>query len=514
MSRTFLVAQREFLENLRTRGFWIGILMLPIMLAMVAAIPLVVESTREVKRFSVLDRSGWLLPVIQQQIEAQDFAYFLENIRDYAAVERLPRAFSELNGVVIGLSEEQIHALAFRTMTTLQFSADYDHVQLPEGALDFLDQYGVQMANWWHSLNPEDRALYSPRISSNRFQLIPQETTDPVELNRQIQEDRLFAYFIIGEHPVEGSTGSRYVSNNLTDRDLLNWFGEIVSRHIRKERLRQEDLTAEAAAWINEPLEFEGVQISGTGIEEQVRTQDVVRQWTPVAFVYLLWISVLINTQMLLTNTIEEKSNKLIEVLLSSLSPLQLMTGKIVGIAATGLSIILAWSMMGVAFFVVLPDLVGLQLPVDIVAFAGEFRFLGSFVIYFLLGYLLYAAILVGLGSICSNLKEAQNLLLPVQLVQMVPIFVMVPVGRDPNGSLAQVLSYFPPLTPFVMMNRAAGPPSLTEYAVTTVLMIVSIAAALWLAAKVFRIGILLSGKPPSVMEVLRWFRAPVTNPA
>ena len=94
----------------------------------------------------------------------------------------------------------------------------------------------------------------------------------------------------------------------------------------------------------------------------------------------------------------------------------------------------------------------------------------------------------------------------------MLPILLMVPIGRDPNGTLAQVLSYIPPLTPFVMMNRAAAPPSTFEYLSTTILLIISIILALWVAAKIFRIGILLTGKPPGAMEILRWLKAPVSQ--
>ena len=84
----------------------------------------------------------------------------------------------------------------------------------------------------------------------------------------------------------------------------------------------------------------------------------------------------------------------------------------------------------------------------------------------------------MGLGSVCNNLKEAQNLMLPVQLVQMLPILLMVPAAR-PNGTLAQILGYIPPLTPFVMMNRAAGPPNSTEYIVTTILLVASVPGCL-----------------------------------
>ncbi|MEX0942380.1 MAG: ABC transporter permease [Pseudomonadales bacterium] len=418
MKRAFLVAAREFMENIRTKGFWIGIMMLPLMLVMIATVPLLVEGTREAKRFTVIDRSGWLLPRVMNEVST----------------------------------------------------------------------------------------------NAARFEYVDPASIDPGDLNALVSAGDLFAYFIIGPDPVKSSDGSRYVSNNLTDRDLVTWLGGLVNQEVRRERLRQENLDVAIAEWLSEPITFVGVQISKEGTEEQVRTKDVVRQWTPVVFVYLLWISILINTQMLLTNTIEEKSNKLIEVLLSSISPIALMAGKIMGIAGTGLAVIGAWALMAFGFFVVLPGLLDISLPFDVSSVISDPWFLTSFLVYFILGYLLYAALLVGLGSICNNLKEAQNLMLPIQLVQMIPIFVMIPIGKDPGGTLAQVLSYVPPLTPFVMMNRAAAPPTTMEYVTTTILLLVSIAAALWFAAKIFRIGILLTGKPPGLMEVLRWLRAPVSN--
>jgi len=86
----------------------------------------------------------------------------------------------------------------------------------------------------------------------------------------------------------------------------------------------------------------------------------------------------------------------------------------------------------------------------------------------------------------------------------------MIPIAKDPNGTLAHILSYVPPFTPFVMMNRAATMPTLAEYVITTVLMLISILGALWMAVKVFRIGVLLTGKPPNVREILKWLKAPI----
>ena len=505
MNRALLVAQREFLENIRTKGFWIGILMMPIMLCLIGIIPLIVESTREVKKFVVIDNSGWLLERLIKEIEATDFAYYLAE--PISKKTRTP--LDTLKTLVTDLSDVQIQSIS-RHLTNLESDNEISELQLPDSLINHINENRVDIERWWRSLSADEKAGLSARISLNSFRLVRETDTALDSLNEAIQSKSLFAYFIIGEDPIKHSKGARYVSNNLTDRDLLNWFSGFVSSQIRKLRLQQENLDRETASWINQSIVFDGMQISDDGSTKKVDSQDVVRQWAPVVFVYLLWISILINTQLLLTNTIEEKSNKLIEVLLSSISPIVLMAGKILGIAATGLTIILSWALMIFSFFILIPQALGTELPINLAEVAVDPWFLGSFLVYYLLGYLLYAALLVGIGSVCSNLKEAQNLLLPVQLVQILPILLMVPIGRDPNGALAQTLSYIPPLTPFVMMNRAAGPPSTTEYAVTTTILVISIMLALWVAAKVFRIGILITGKPPSIKEIIHWIRAPV----
>ena len=135
--------------------------------------------------------------------------------------------------------------------------------------------------------------------------------------------------------------------------------------------------------------------------------------------------------------------------------------------------------------------------------------------VYFVLGYLLYASLLVGIGSVCTNIKDAQSLMMPIMIPMMIPIFAMVPVSQDPNGLFARIMSFIPPFTPFVMMNRSAGPPELWEYAATTLLLIGSIYLTMVGAARVFRIGILMTGKPPKIGETIRWLRVdPAVNPS
>ncbi len=504
MNRMLLIALREFLENVRTKGFWIGLLMMPVVLLLVGIVPLLVESTREAKTYAVIDESGSLLDEVIGEIARRDFHYLLSDFKK-GREDELPAFFATIFPELRALDDSARDGVV--TFLLDQGALDND---LSRRLQTQLQQHRQNIRVWWQTLPAADRARLSDRISGNYFRMI--DTASEVTLDEKIKTETLFAYFVIGADTVKDGSDARYVSNNLTDRDLQTWFSEIVSQLVREKRLLQSDIDAETADWISTPIEFSGVSISEDGAAEAVDNTDIARQWAPVAFVYFLWISVLINTQMLITNTIEEKSNKLVEVLLSSVSPITLMGGKIVGIAVTGLTIVTAWMLMALAFFVGLPALLGVELPIDLSSVLADPWFLLSFIMYFLLGYLLYAALLVGLGSLCNNLKEAQNLIMPVQLIQMVPILLMIPIGRDPNGTLAQILSYVPPLTPFVMMNRAAGPPTSTEYALTTILLIVSIVVAFWLAAKVFRVGILMTGKPPGVKEIFRLLRAPVTR--
>jgi ABC-2 type transport system permease protein len=421
MRKIWLVAQREFMENARTKSFWIGILIFPIILTLAIVVPTLLEKTRDARRFAVVDRSGWVLDAVRPS--------------------------------------------------------------LPERATRFVL---VE-----ESVDPDDPAVEE-------------------RLNEMVRDNELFAYFIIGPEPIEGSTGSQYLSRNLTDDDLRDWFGELVTATVRVRRLEREQIDPAIAEWIQAPLRFEARKVTGTGDAEEVSVQDRVRQFAPIGFVYMLWIAIFTIAQMLLTNTVEEKSNRIIEVLLSSVSPVELMAGKIAGIAQTGLALIGTWV---VAFVVIIkwaPRMLGAPASLDLSIVTRDPVYLASFVAYFLLGYLLFAAILVGIGAVCNTLKEAQNLMGPITILLIVPLMAMFPIGQDPNGTLAKVMSFIPPFTPFVMMNRAAGPPELWEYAATTALLVVSIFLALWAAAKVFRVGVLLTGKPPRIREIIRWIRAPV----
>jgi ABC-2 type transport system permease protein len=194
------------------------------------------------------------------------------------------------------------------------------------------------------------------------------------------------------------------------------------------------------------------------------------------------------------------------EVLLSSVSPSQLMSGKIWGIAATGLTMVLSWVGFALLGVWLAPMIInGFDFP--LMAVVGDPRYLISFVAYFMAGYLLYAAVLVAIGSVCNTLKEAQNLMQPVIIMLIVPLVAMIPIVQEPNGLVAKVMSYIPLFTPFTMMNRAGGPPETYEYVITGILLLATVIFAFKAAGKIFRVGVLMTGKPPKLREIFGWLR-------
>ena len=522
MSKIQLVAQREFLENARTKTFWIGILMFPVILTASILVPRWLEKSKDLRKYAVLDRSGFLLKAVEERADLPDLGKLFKELKARQAKDQsladLPAAVREMGGVLQQVPDDKLDDAARGLAMLLGPSGPPPEIApfIPAGKLEAARRWTQDLRSWYRGLLPAERARYAPGAAMTRFERIsPDLGQEPVtRLNELVDRGELFAYFVINEDPVRSSEGCTYVSKNLTDEDLLRWFSGFATEEVRARRIQQEQISEAVAQRIQATVRFESKKLGKGGKVEDVKNEDTLRQWAPVAFVYLLWVAIFTAAQMLLTNTVEEKSNRLIEVLLSSVSPLQLMAGKVLGIGMTGLAIVGSWVLC--AYFGVRygPGVLGAKVDIDLGAIVADPVFLTLFLVYFLLGYLLYAAILVGLGSVCNSLKEAQNLLQPVMVLLIVPLFAMVPISRDPNGALARFLSYVPLFTPFVMMNRAAGPPTTQEYLVTSVLLLVSVALALWGAAKIFRIGILMTGKPPRLKEILGWLRAPVGSVA
>jgi ABC-2 type transport system permease protein len=222
------------------------------------------------------------------------------------------------------------------------------------------------------------------------------------------------------------------------------------------------------------------------------------QQLIPVIFMMLLWVAVITSSQHLMMSTIEEKSNRVMEVLLSAVSPLQLITGKILGHGGVGMLIVTVYASLGVGLLAVLGQL-GLIDPMSLV-------YLG---VYFFMAYFMIASIMAAVGSAVSDIREANTLVTPVMLVVMIPLVLWMPISQAPNGAFATSVSFIPPAIPFVMILRVTADEAvpLWQIPVTVVWGYACVLGMVWLAAKVFRVGVLMYGKPPSPLQLLKWVR-------
>jgi ABC-2 type transport system permease protein len=530
MSKTLIVAQREYLENLRTKTFWIGIFSLPVLLVLSIFIGRILERSKDVRTYAIVDLSArqWLSQAIESRAATTDLQALARAATDGSEADQDAVRRKVQDWYATLPADHPLRDLERRLAPYVE-SFDPSQVMGGTEAPELPAEAKAEIFRWaMEASRDPERAAALKSIASGialaRYRSVPLaefgiEDLDPDDpgaieqarkrLNEAINADRLFAYFVVPSDPLADGAGE-YVSNNLTDNDLRQWFERHATEVVRKRRIDALEGVSEAEARrLLATFAFREQKVSASGETEVVDKSEKASSFAPVIFVYLLWIAVFTAAQMLLTNTVEEKSNRLIEVLLSSVSPLQLMAGKVIGIAATGLTIVVSWVVTALLATRLMPG-GGMFGGVDIASIAGDPLYLTSFVAYFLAGYLLFAAILVALGSVCNSLKEAQNLMQPVFILLIVPLIAMVFVVQDPNGTVATVLTYVPLYTPFLMMNRAGGPPPAWEYVATTVLILVSLVIAFWGAAKIFRVGILMTGKPPKITEILRWLRAPV----
>ncbi len=240
--------------------------------------------------------------------------------------------------------------------------------------------------------------------------------------------------------------------------------------------------------------------VRSTTVTEQgeKETNEVLNMLLPAGFMVLLLVSVITGGQYLMTTTIEEKSSRVVEVLLSAVSPMQLMTGKIIGQMAVGLVILGLYAGMGVLGLVSFAMLGLLDLSL-----------LLYLLIFYVIAYFVMASMMAAIGSAVNEMREAQTLMTPVMVMMMIPWMLWLPITRNPNSMFATITSFIPPINTFVMLLRmtSTAPPPLWQVWLSIAIGLVSVYGALWFAAKVFRVGLLMFGKPPNFATLIKWVR-------
>jgi len=372
----------------------------------------------------------------------------------------------------------------------------------------------VVVADLTNQLTDEIKASFEQHNESNpQRQILLDElhtdTSSDETVKQKVRDGQLNAYFVLDKDSVEG-TGkiqSFTRSTKIVDLDLISNVENLLNSAIFDRRCKLKEVSQELLAEIRElrrRVPSEIIEIGSASEQKKVQKgEQIAKTMIPFFFMFMMFMGIFGMGQHMLTSVIEEKSSRVIEVLLSAVSPFELMAGKIMGLAGVSLTVIGLWATaaLGTAYYGAANWWnITLELPTGILLY---------FVIYFILGFLMFSSILAGIGSVCNTIKEAQSLMMPITFIFILPMVAWFNLAQHPDGPLARVLSFLPPLTPIVMTLRLASSPEMPflEVFASIVLLAVFVLAVMWAAAKVFRTGILMYGKRPGWSEVLRWLR-------
>ena len=285
-----------------------------------------------------------------------------------------------------------------------------------------------------------------------------------------------------------------FVRRNLDNR-IQNEIRNAAAEAIVEARVRGAGLDRQRIDALTTVRRPPSVTVTATG---ESTTRADFGQLLPMGFTILLMISVMSSGQYLLTTTIEEKSSRTMEVILSAVSPLQLLTGKILGQMAVGLTILITYSSIGILSLISMA-MFGLIDP----------SLLIYLFIFFLITYVIMGSLMAAIGSAVNELREAQSLMTPITLLMMIPWLFWFPISREPNSVFATVVSFIPPMNAFAMLLRltSTSPPPMWQVWLSIAVGIAAAFGALLFASRIFKIGLLMHGRPPNFSTLLRWAR-------
>lgn len=321
------------------------------------------------------------------------------------------------------------------------------------------------------------------------------------QLNDATERDEIQGYVVVDDASLASGRivmFARNPSGALSSGDLASAFAEATRRY----RLQKLGVTNAGVVEAVKPVDFDVEKATNNPKERQ---SGVAAVYMSIALVMFIYFSLIFYGVYVLRGVLEEKSNRIVEVMVAAVKPFDLMMGKIIGIGAVGLTQIAIW----VAFASIMsaPALAG-------VLMLGEDRpsvspiMLICFPIFFVLGYFLYATIYAGIGSVFNSEEDAQQMVSTASMFLVIPMLFLGPIMKNPSGALATTLSLIPFFSPILMYLRiAVETPPLWQIALSILIMTVTIVAMIWLVSKIYRIGILMYGKKPTIPEIMRWLR-------
>jgi len=452
MKQILLVASRELSVTIRRKAYIFTVLGGPILFVAIYGIAILAAALTagrlKPSAIAVVDSSGVLKPAVLQDLSLQAQQWGLQDSVQVAAVtERLaeiPRST---------LEQTMARYSGFRRASTLFLMADADSAREAarrgdiDGALIVSRDYMASGRVWGYG---RSESIFDDEVS-------PSEQVLRTALVLSLLSDQ-------GIDPD-------------VERRVLN------PMNLSEFELREAGETA--------------------GEFEEKGAASAMRQFAlPYGFSILLMMAIFMSGGFLLQGVAEEKENRVIEILLSTVTTDNLLRGKILGLGAAGLLQIFVW--LGMAFGML--SFASIQFMPNFSVTIGPFLYALA---YFILGFLLFSSLMAGVGSLGNTVKESQQLTTFFTLPAILPVFMLMPVIlEEPTGFVARLLSYIPITSPFAMMMRMPTEQvPWWELPLTMLILVVSTLVAIWLGARLFRLGVLMYGKRPTVPEIFKWLR-------
>lgn len=473
MPKVLTIAWREFLATALTKGFLLGLLIPPVLIGLVVVLmPLLmnVKPPAVAGHIAVIDHSGTVATLLEEAFSKEK----LEERRK----ERIAQATKQ-GSEAIGLDPKAVPdptnapGVGAQAAVSLPALPDLRVVVLPKDADLEQAKEPVRSATGRETAGEGGDARLA-------LVVIP---ADAVSLREEAAtgEDAFAKYEL-------------YFAQRL-DPEVQGDIREQADRAILDARLAGAGLDVDKVRTLTQRPQSERKSVTREG---ERKTSEAAAILIPGAFMFLLWISVFTAGQYLLAGTIEEKGNRVMEVLLSAASPMELMVGKILGKGALGACVLLLYSGAGLA-----------AMTAFAMTHLVAWHTLAWVLAFFLVAYLTIASLFAAVGAAVTDVTEAQSLLGPIMMILIIPMMLWLPILRNPNSTFAEVCSFVPLINPFVMVLRICGSEPIPFWQIPASLAVglATVYIIMRLCAKIFRIGVLMYGKPPNLRTLVRWVK-------
>jgi ABC-2 type transport system permease protein len=483
-----LIAWREFLQYLRARGFLLTLLLVPLWIVVSALLHHLATAEEPTRVFAVVDDAGGFIPAIDRQLARERAAGDLRALATWAKANADMEALARASPAAVSLLQ--------RDPDDAGALADF----LAAGGTDALEPLVAA------HLRPGASAFRRPRFHLRRI-----DVPAVIAAAARAHESATLLPVLHGEQPIAAPGGAAalfalvvlpagfsldrpgldYWSENQTDPAVRSFLQRALIAELRSRTAQSAGLDPAIAKRLLEgSLDIRGFDPINRAAQGAVGDADVLRILFPYVVALLLLLSILSIASMLLIAVIEEKSSRIVEMILASVSPNRLMLGKLLGAAGAAMVMIAGW-LLGGGGVASLFSAMSPASVLEILANARVFDDLPLILLCFACGLVTYTMIFLGLGAMARSFHEAQSFLGPLMFLLFAPIGFLVIVHNEPNGWLATLLSFSPFHAAFFLMIRLPRNPPPLATAIAFLWMLISTAGVAWVMARGFARNIL-----------------------